>query len=187
MSAVAARPCARSDGLSASVFIHSQLAERLVVTSGSLGTKLESDHLVWQTRGYGFDVPQERSGASRPLVETIASRECIVATRLWERAKELDEANPLVAALTQGAIALKAMGLTAAGADAILAPYTDVHDAYHRIKRERHSFEPHYNKAMALLGEGTCRALARNDPDRSLRRFEPGRSSTHGNAPHALP
>ena len=56
--------------------------------------------------------------------------------------------------MTQGAIALKAMGLTAAGADAILAPYTDVHDAYHRIKRERHSFEPHYNKAMALLGEG---------------------------------
>jgi hypothetical protein len=133
-------------------FIRSSLRGRR--DSGSLGTKLESDHLVWQTRGYGFDVPQERSGASRPLVETIASRECIVATRLWERAKELDEANPLVATLTQGAIALKAMGLTAAGADSILAPYTDVHDAYHRIKRERHSFEPHYNKAMALLGEG---------------------------------
>jgi hypothetical protein len=121
---------------------------------GSLGTKLESHHLVWQTRGYGFDVLQERSAASRPLVETIASRECIVASRLWERARKLDETNPLAAAMTQGAIALKAMGLTAAGADAILAPYTDVHDAYHRIKRERHSFEPHYNKAMALLGEG---------------------------------
>jgi hypothetical protein len=120
----------------------------------SLGTKLESHHMVWQTRGYGFDLPQKRSVGSRPAVETIASRECVVATRLWERAKELDEANPLVAAMTQGAIALKAMGLTAAGADAILAPYTDVHDAYHRIKRERHSFEPHYNKAMALLGEG---------------------------------
>jgi hypothetical protein len=133
-------------------FIRSSLRGRR--DSGSLGTKLESHHLAWQTRGYGFDVPQERSVASRPLVETIASRECIVATRLWERAKELDEANPLSAALTQGAIALKAMGLTAASADAILAPYTDVHDAYHRIKRERHSFEPHYNKAMALLGEG---------------------------------
>jgi hypothetical protein len=133
-------------------FIRSSLRGRR--ESGSLGTKLESHHLVWQTRGYGFDVPQERSAASRPLVETIASRECIVATRLWERARELDEANPLSAAMTQGAIALKAMGLTAAGADAILAPYTDVHDAYHRIKRERHSFEPHYNKAMALLGEG---------------------------------
>ena len=122
--------------------------------SGSLGTKLESYYLVWRTRGYGFDAPQDRSPASRPVVETIASRECIVATRLWERARELDEANPLAAAMAQGAIALKAMGLTAAGADAILAPYTDVHDAYHRMKRERHSFEPHYNKAMALLGEG---------------------------------
>jgi hypothetical protein len=122
--------------------------------SGTLGTKLESHHLMWQTGGYGFDVPQERSAASRPIVETIASRECIVATRLWERARELDKVNPLAAAMTQGAIALKAMGMTAAGADAILAPYTDVHDAYHRIKRERHSFEPHYNKAMALLGEG---------------------------------
>ncbi len=121
---------------------------------GSLGTKLESHHLVWQTRGYGFDSPQERAKPTRPLVETIASRECIVAARLWERARELDESNPLAAAMTQGATALKAMGLTASGADAILAPYTDVHDAYHRIKRERHSFEPHYNKARALLGEG---------------------------------
>jgi hypothetical protein len=133
-------------------FIRSSLRGRR--DAGSLGAKLESHHLLWQTRGYGFDVPPERSAASRPLVETIASRECIVATRLWEQAKELDEANPLAAALLQGAVALKAMGLTAAGADAILAPYTDVHDAYHRIKRERHSFEPHYNRAMALLGEG---------------------------------
>jgi hypothetical protein len=133
-------------------FIRSSLRSRR--ESSSLGTKLESHRLVWQTRGYGFDVPQERLPASRPLVETIASRECVVATRLWEQAGELDEANPLAAALTQGAIALKSMGLTAAGADAILAPYTDVHDGYHRIKRERHSFEPHYNKAMALLGEG---------------------------------
>ena len=122
--------------------------------SGRLGTKTKSHHLVWQTRGIGFDEPQERSPALKPLVETIASRECVVATRLWERAKDLDDANPLAAVLTQGAVALKAMGLTAAGADAILAPYTDVHDAYHRLKRERHSFEPHYNKAMALLAEG---------------------------------
>jgi hypothetical protein len=133
-------------------FIRSALRSRR--NSGSLDTKFEAHHLVWQTRGSGFDVPSDSAAASRPLVETIASRECIVATRLWERAKELDEANPLVAVLSQGAIALKAMGLTAAGADAILAPYTDVHDAYHRIKRERHSFEPHYNRAMALVGEG---------------------------------
>jgi hypothetical protein len=122
--------------------------------SGSLGTKTESHHLVWQTRGIGFDEPRERSPALELVVETIASRECVIATRLWERAKELDDANPLAGALTQAAAALKAMGLTAAGADAILAPYTDVHDAYHRLKRERHSFEPHYNKAMALLAEG---------------------------------
>jgi hypothetical protein len=133
-------------------FIRGSLKSRR--ESGSLGTKTESHHLVWQTRGIGFDEPQERSPASKPLVETIASRECVVATRLWEGAKELDDVDPLAAVLTQGAVALKAMGLTAAGADAILAPYTDVHDAYHRLKRERHSFEPHYNKAMALLAEG---------------------------------
>jgi hypothetical protein len=137
----------------------------------SLGTKLEAHHLVWRTRGSGFDVPSEPSAASRPLVETIASRECIVATRLWERAKELDEANPLAAVLSQGAIALKAMGLTASGADAILAPYADVHDAYHRIKRERHSFEPHYAKAMAFLAEGHAgpwRDTIQSDLDKGL-------------------
>ena len=122
--------------------------------TGSLGTKLESHHLVWRTRGDGFDVPQESSPASRPLVETIASQECIVATRLLGRAKRLDHENPLATALIQAAIALKAMALSACSADAILAPYTDIHDAYHRRKHERHSFEPHYNKALALVGEG---------------------------------
>jgi hypothetical protein len=73
----------------------------------------------------------------------------------------LDEGNPLVPVLEQGASALKGMGLTASGADAILAPYTDVHDAYHCIKRERHSFDPHFNKGMALVGEG--HAGARRD------------------------
>ena len=121
---------------------------------GRFGTKLESHYFVWQTRGHGFEAVQARSPSSKPVVETIASRECVVATRLWEKAKELEESNPLAASMTQGALALKAMALTAAGADAILAPYTDVHDAYHRIKRDRHSFEPHFNEAMALLGEG---------------------------------
>jgi hypothetical protein len=102
-------------------FIRSALRGRR--DSKSLGTKFEAHHLVWETRGSGFNVPSQPSAASRPLVETVASRECIVAARLWERAKELDEANPLAAVLSQGAIALKAMGLTAAGADAILAPY----------------------------------------------------------------
>ena len=55
---------------------------------------------------------------------------------------------------SKGAIALKGMALTASGADAILAPYTDVHDVYHRVKRERHSFEPHYNKSMASVADG---------------------------------
>jgi hypothetical protein len=150
-------------------FIRGALKSRR--NAGSLGTKFEAHHLVWQTRGSGFDVPSDPWAASRPLVETIASRECVVATRLWERGKELDEANPLAAVLSQGAVALKAMGLSAAGADAILAPYTDVHDAYHRIKRERHSFEPHYNKAMALVGEGHAgpsRDMIQSDLDEAL-------------------
>ena len=133
-------------------FIRGSLRGR--AESASFGTKVEGHYLVWQTRGRGFDAVQVRSPSSRPIVETIASRECVVATRLWEKARELEEGNPLATAMTQGAKALKAMALTAASADAILAPYTDVHDAYHRIKRERYSFDPHFNKAMALVGEG---------------------------------
>jgi hypothetical protein len=77
-------------------------------------------------------------------------------------ARDLDEDNPLADVLRQGAAALKGMAFTAASADAILAPYGDVHDIYHRIKRERHSFEPHHNKALALIAEG--RAGAWRDP-----------------------
>jgi hypothetical protein len=121
--------------------------------SAILGSKAQSHRLIWATRGRGFEQPQIRSNALRPIVETIASSECVVATRLWKHAKALEE-NPLASALYQGAVTLKSIGLTASGTDAILAPYTDVHDAYHRVKRERHSFEPHYNKAMALVGEG---------------------------------
>lgn len=122
--------------------------------AGSLGVKNETHRLVWPTRGRGFEEPQPRTAGSQPIVETIASRECIIATRLWTHARELEKGNPLTSVLDQGAAALKGMGLTASGADAILAPYTDTRDAYHRIKRERHSFEPHHNKAMALIGEG---------------------------------
>ncbi len=122
--------------------------------AGCFGQKSESHHLVWPTRGSGFEEPRPLSPATTPVVDTIASHECIVATRLWGHARQLEDDNPLASALDQGALALKGMGLTASGADAILAPYTDVHDAYHRIKRERHSFEPHYNKAAALVGEG---------------------------------
>jgi hypothetical protein len=122
--------------------------------SGIFDSKPEGHRLIWATRGRGFEESQIRSNPSRPIVETIASSECIVATRLWKHASKLDEGDPLASVLYEGAAALKGMGLTASGADAILAPYTDVHDAYHRVKRERHSFEPHYNKAMALVGEG---------------------------------
>jgi hypothetical protein len=121
---------------------------------GVLGSRTENQRLVWATRGRGFDQPEMRHAASIPIVETIGSKECIIAARLWGRAKEFEEGNPLGPMLEQGAVALKGMALTASGADAILAPYTDVHDVYHRVKRERHSFEPHYNKAMASVAEG---------------------------------
>lgn len=121
---------------------------------GPLGNKVESHRLTWAIRGRGFDPLTSRSPASQPIVETVASEECIVGTRLWQHARELEETNPLTSVLQQAAATLKGMALTASGADAMLAPYQDVHDVYHRMKRERHSFDPHYNKAMALLGEG---------------------------------
>jgi hypothetical protein len=122
--------------------------------AGALGSRTEGHNLVWATRGRGFEAPGVREAATQPIVETIGSKECVIATRFWNHAKQLDEGNPLASMLKQGAIALKGMALTASGADAILAPYTDVHDVYHRVKRERHSFEPHYNKAMASVADG---------------------------------
>ena len=121
---------------------------------GQLGNKIESHQLIWATRGRGFENAQALQPASPPIVETIASQECIIASRLWAHARELEEDSALGDVLRQGATALKGMALTAAGADALLAPYGDVHDVYHRSKRERHSFEPHYNKALALIAEG---------------------------------
>jgi hypothetical protein len=121
---------------------------------GPLGNRAESHRLVWASRGRGFDLVAPIESSLTPIVETIASRECVVATRLWAEARKLDETNPLGSTLLQGAAALKAMALTASGADAILRPYSDTHDFYHRVKRERHSFEPHYTKAMAFIGEG---------------------------------
>jgi hypothetical protein len=120
---------------------------------GVLGNRAERHRLVWASRERGFEVLPENQTASAPIVETIASQECIIATRLWNHSRALDDANPLRSVLVEGAAALKGMALTASGADAILAPYTDTHDFYHRVKRERHSFEPHYAKAMALIGE----------------------------------
>jgi hypothetical protein len=74
--------------------------------------------------------------------------------RVWRHAHDLDASNPLESILIDAAAALKGMALTASSADTLLAPYSDTHDAYHRIKRERHSFEPHYNKALGLIAEG---------------------------------
>jgi len=121
---------------------------------GQLGSKTEPHRLVWAARGRGFDELGPLESSLSPIVETIGSQECVAATRLWADAHKLDETNPLAAVLVQGATALKGMALTASGANAILSPYGDTHDAYHRIKRERHSFDPHYAKAMVLIGEG---------------------------------
>lgn len=121
---------------------------------GALGNQPNSHRLVWASRGRGFDLPASPGESSPPIVETVASAECVVATRLWEQARKLKEDNPLSGVLLEGAVALKTMALTASGADAMLTPYQDAHDFYHQMKRERHSFEPHYAKAMALIGEG---------------------------------
>ena len=122
--------------------------------TGPLGTRFECHRLIWASRDRGFGKAPQPLVAAPPIVETIASQECVIATRLWEHARELEDGNPLAPILRDGAAALKGMALTATTADILLAPYTDVHDAYHRIKRERHSFAPHYNKAMSLVAEG---------------------------------
>src|SRR6185437_11234186 len=122
--------------------------------SGVLGNKLESHRLLWRTRGRGFQPIPTLTAPAVPIVETVASEESIIAGRLWLCARELDESNPLASVLRDAAATLKGIALTASSAPAILAPYQDVHDVYHRMKRERHSFDPHYNKALALLAEG---------------------------------
>jgi hypothetical protein len=121
---------------------------------GELSNKADPHRLVWASRGRGFDPIAPLEKCAVPSVETIGSQECVIATRLWEDARRLDDDNPLARVLGEGAAALKTMALTASGADAMLKPYGDTHDVYHRIKRERHSFEPHYANAMALIGEG---------------------------------
>jgi hypothetical protein len=121
---------------------------------GAIGNRVEVHRLRWSSRGKGWDSPADVRAAGPPVVTTIASQECVVATRLWRHSQELDDINPLGTVLVDAAVALKGMALTASSADALLAPYSDTHDAYHRIKRERHSFEPHYNKALGFIAEG---------------------------------
>ena len=122
--------------------------------AGPLGTRVQVHRLTWSSRGKGWDIPTAIQPASSPHVVTIASQECVIATRLWRHSHELEAANPLKSTLFDAAVALKGMALTASSADELLSPYADTHDAYHRIKRERHSFEPHYNKAQGLISEG---------------------------------
>lgn len=121
---------------------------------GSLGNRVKTHRLVWSVRDNGWSKPADIRPASPPTVTTIASQESVIASRLWRHAQELDDENALKHVLIDAASALKGMALTAAGADILLAPYGDTHDAYHRIKRERHSFEPHYNKALGLIADG---------------------------------
>lgn len=134
---------------------------------GKFGTRLETYRLRWSTRGRGFDEPMPLSPHTSPVVETIASEESVAAIKLWTLSNVLGEGNPLASTLREGAVALKGMALSAAGAEAILAPYKDVHDFYHRLKREKHSFVPHYNKARALIGEGRAGHL-RADIEKEL-------------------
>ncbi len=122
--------------------------------AGALGNRVDSHRLAWSVRGDGWSNPVEIRPSAPPVVTTIASQECVVATRLWQHAQDLDDDNPLGSVLVDAAVALKGMALTASSADTLLAPYSDTHDAYHRIKRERHSFEPHYNKALGLIADG---------------------------------
>lgn len=120
---------------------------------GQLGTRVQTHRLLWRSRARGFETVAGLREHRPPTVEAIASAECILATRLWEHSHRTDS-DELSLVLAEGARALKAMALAASGADEILRPYGDVHDAYHRIKRERHSFVPHYNDAMRLIAAG---------------------------------
>jgi hypothetical protein len=120
----------------------------------SIGTRIEAHRFRWASRGRGWEPVEPLAPSNPPIVVTVASQECVVAARLWRHALNLDPGNPLANVLLDAAAALKGMALTASSADTLLAPYSDTHDAYHRIKRERHSFEPHYNKALAEISEG---------------------------------
>ena len=132
-----------------------------------IGTRVQVHRLTWSSRGKGWEAPEPIQPALSPQVVAVASQECVVATRLWRHSQELESANPLKSVLIDAAAALKGMALTASTADELLAPYADTHDAYHRIKRERHSFEPHYNKAQGLIAEGRA-GHARGPIERDL-------------------
>lgn len=136
--------------------------------AGRLGTRIEVHRLKWSSRGKGWDSSPSIQPSAPPKVTTIASEECIVATRLWGHSQQFEVGNPLTSVLIDASAALKNMALTACSADALLAPYSETHDTYHRIKRERHSFEPHHNKALGLVAEGRAGHL-RTDVEKDLK------------------
>jgi hypothetical protein len=149
--------------------------------AGRLGTRVEVHRFPWSSRDKGWESIPVLSDRAPPIVTTIASQESVLATRLWRHAQELDQAGSLSAILLDGAVALKGMAMTACGADALLAPYIDTHDAYHRIKRERHSFAPHYNKALAEIAVGQAghlRDILEKDLDESLAAADALRTET---------
>jgi hypothetical protein len=149
--------------------------------AGRLGTRVEVHRFPWSSRDKGWEPIPVLSDRAPPIVTTIASHESLLATRLWRHAQELDQAGSLSTILLDGAVALKGMAMTACGADALLAPYVDTHDAYHRIKRERHSFAPHYNKALAEIAAGHAghlRDILQRDLDEALAVADALRSET---------
>ncbi len=149
--------------------------------AGRLGTRVEVHRLPWSSRDKGWEPVPTLHDRAAPIVTTIASQESVLATRLWRHAQELDQANPLATILIDGAVALKCMATTACGSDALLAPYIDTHDAYHRIKRERHSFAPHYNKALAEIAaghSGHLRDILQKDLDEALAAADALRTET---------
>lgn len=149
--------------------------------AGRLGTRVEVHRFPWSSRDKGWEPIPVLNDRAPPIVTTIASQESVLATRLWRHAQELDQGGSLSTILLDGAVALKGMAMTACGADALLAPYIDTHDAYHRIKRERHSFAPHYNKASAEIAAGHAghlRDILQRDLDEALAVADALRSET---------
>ena len=149
--------------------------------AGRLGTRVEVHRLPWSSRDKGWEPVPTLHDRAAPVVTTIASQESVLAARLWRHAQELEQASSLATILLDGAVALKGMATTACGADALLAPYLDTHDTYHRIKRERHSFVPHYNEALAEIASGHAghlRDILKKDLDEALAAADALRTET---------
>jgi hypothetical protein len=62
--------------------------------AGPIGTRVQVHRLTWSSRRKGWEAPAPIQPAPTPQVVTIASQECVVATRLWRHSQELEPANP---------------------------------------------------------------------------------------------